>query len=117
MKALIKKAESGDLQSEFTLGRVYAFGLDGFARNIPEEIKCLNKAGERHVAPLRNLIGLYTQIRDTKSFIQTFETIIDKHAPAPVTMVTFGAMLCGDSENRHIKALDEDGNMILPGEL
>ena len=107
MSDLLTKAQSGDLDSQYQLGRAYAFGgEEGISQNIPEAVKWLSLAGEQHVTPLHNLIGIYmgaagTQHRNARGVIETFQKIIDIH-DGVLARINLGSIYTGNPEDRHI---------------
>ena len=98
---LLTKAMSGDPESQFKLGKAYAQGTDGFERNPAEAVKWLDKISDKYQGPLLVMIGIGMSTQDPDLVIKSFYKLIYKHNDIPA-MVTLGAILCGDPNNRHI---------------
>ena len=106
MRELERKAYDGDAESQFNLGRAYAFGNDGFTQNVPEGLKWLELSGNTYPGGLRLMIGIYlggfgAQYSDPKGIIKCFGKLVDVHKDLKA-MVDFGAIYSGDPDNRHI---------------
>ncbi|MCL2203508.1 MAG: hypothetical protein FWB88_06180 [Defluviitaleaceae bacterium] len=112
MNELERKAMSGDVESQFALGKAYVFGEDGFPQDVNKAIPLLEKAGSKYPHALRILIGISMgafdkNARDAQRLINCFERLISVHNRID-TMVTLGAILCGDAENnQHIQSIPE----------
>ena len=55
---LIKKANAGDKESQYELGKAYTFGKDGFPVNLTEAIKWLDLSGDTYPQALKFMIGI-----------------------------------------------------------
>ena len=106
MRDLSNKAQNGDLESQYYLGRAYAFAEKGFSQNIPEALKWLNIAGEKYAAPLKNIIGIYMgaagdEHRNARGIIETLQKIIDIHDDI-LARINLGLIYTGNPNDGHI---------------
>ncbi|MCL2409701.1 MAG: hypothetical protein FWC96_08865 [Oscillospiraceae bacterium] len=114
MRELIEKAESGDTDSQFALGSAYAFGKDGFAKDVQQAIYWLNKLDGKYVGALHTLIGIYKgvlgdEFKNPDEIIKCFDKLVKMHGDKDpidsrviVAMVDFGTILAADPDNSHI---------------
>jgi len=105
MRELVARAQSGDADSQFDLGRAFALGVDGFPQNTAEGILWLKACRDRVWGANNLLIGMSMSERfgpqNPELLIESFEKLVYVHKDVRA-MVTFGAILCGDFYNRHI---------------